>query len=340
MWLGLPGLVGERLGQPGRDRPAALGAAGVVPAVGADGEHRLGVRGQPERPARGQRREVEVVDAVQVVEDGGLEPRLGVVGVRREHPDPGMGAQRLVGPPDQQHLRAGGRGPLAQLGADARGHPRVPQRVLTPGPGVLDEQEGAHRRRRPGHRLGARLAGGGAAEAHALITVRIIGDDPEQPFPDQAPGQHQPALLVERQVARAGAPSRSADLLEGGPDPGRYVEDPVAEEHLEPVALVDQHAGVARAAAQQGVVVDRVERQPVDQRALEPRWPRGEEAAYLGVDHVGRVDGVQPVGDVGEVPAQLVGQGLRVRRGSRPAGGRRGPRRPGSSASARPGRAR
>ena len=61
----------------------------------------------------------------------------------------------------------------AQLGADPFRHPRVAQRVDAPRAGVLDQEEGAHRRRRTGHRLAALLAGRGATKAHAdIIQVR------------------------------------------------------------------------------------------------------------------------------------------------------------------------
>ena len=115
-----------------------------------------------------------------------------------------MRARRLAGPPDQQHLGAGRRGPLAQLGADARRASARP--AARPHPTARRARRAGRSApstpSRPSTRARASLA-----SAHRKLTrpsqCTSSGDDPEQPLPDQPPGQHQPALLVERQVARA-----------------------------------------------------------------------------------------------------------------------------------------
>ena len=179
-----------------------------------------------------------------------------------------------------------------------------------------------------------------AAQRKLTKAPRSSRYDPEQPLANQPPGQHQPALLVEWQVARPQL-GAAAHLLQRGPDPGGHLEDPVAQQDLQPVvALRHEHAGVARAAPQQSVVVDRVEDEPVDQRALEPRGTRAEEPAYLLLEGCRRVDLAQAVGDVGEMPAELMGQRLRVVEVAGRQMARRDLGAPASSTPARPGRAR
>src|SRR4051794_27317565 len=133
------------------------------------------------------------------------------------------------------------------------------------------------------------------AAAQRKLTRTSFRYDPEQPLADQSPGQHQAALLVERQVARPQL-GAATDLLESRPDPGRHLEDPVAEGHLEPVlALRHEDAGTARPPAQQGVLVDRVEDEPVHECTFEPGRTRGEEPPHLLLQRGLRVDLPEPV---------------------------------------------
>ena len=334
MWRDLPGLVGERRGQAGRDRPAALGAAGVVPAVRADGEHRVGVRGQPERPARapaprGRGRARSWMSSRTVVSSHGL----GVVGVRREHPDSRVRARRLAGPPDQQHLRARVAAARSRSSAPMPvGHPRVAQRVLAPGPGVLERagRSAPSTPSRPSTRRAPRLA---SAQRKLTRPSQCASSGTTLSSPSRTSRRASTSRLCSssgRSRGRSSARPRtssSAGRIQAGTS---RVRSPSSTSSRSP--LLDQHARVAGPAAQQGVVVDGVEASTSTSAPSQPRWPRGEEAAYLVVDRVGRVDAAQPVGDVGEVPAELVGQGLRV---VEVAGGqvrRRAPRRPASSA--------
>ena len=57
-----------------RERPAPLGAARVVPAVGADREDRVGVRFEPRRATRAEGGQVDAADVVDRVEGRALEP--------------------------------------------------------------------------------------------------------------------------------------------------------------------------------------------------------------------------------------------------------------------------
>ena len=99
----LPGLLGGDLGQRGRERPATLGAAGVVAPVRAHQVRRLVDPVEPGGPALGQAGEVEVDDVLLAVENRRLEPRPRRV--RHQHPHPAAGGS--PSPPARAGVRAG-----------------------------------------------------------------------------------------------------------------------------------------------------------------------------------------------------------------------------------------
>ena len=217
----LPGLrrVGRRPGPPrpdGRARRSRCRAGRACrPRSTGSG---CGVR--PERAAGAERLDVEVVDLVQVVEDGGLEPGLGVVGVRREDAQP-LGRRRPpAGPADQQHPDPWPRPRARQLVAEPVGQPGVAQRVLAP------RARGARPagRRAPSRRCrpSARPACGSRRRSGSSRSLRPATSS--SPSRTSRRAQHQPALLVQRQVAglQLGA---GADLVERRPEPGRHVRD-------------------------------------------------------------------------------------------------------------------
>ena len=200
-----------------------------------------------DRPAP-ERLDVEVVHLVDVVEHGGLQPRLGVVGVRREDPQPAPGGSRRPGRRMSSTRTRGRRGPGGQLVAEPVGQPGVAQGVLAPGPGVLQQQERADRRGGAGDRLVPRQA-----------RRRRSGSARHRPRTSSSPSRtslrHSTSLLCSSSGRSAGLSSPRARIsLERRPEPGRHVERAVAEQHLEAVARVEQHARVAGPAAQPGVV--------------------------------------------------------------------------------------
>ena len=150
------------------DRPALLGAAGVVLAVGAHAEEHLVGRHQPGRPARAQGVEVEVEQVLGPVEHGGLQPALVEAGAGGVHPEAGARSPAVV-PPDQQrpHLGPAPRPPAAR--PSPTGGSRLSRTASTPhGPGFSTSRNDAHGGGRAGDRVAAVEAGRRAAEGHPV----------------------------------------------------------------------------------------------------------------------------------------------------------------------------
>ena len=173
---GLPRRLGPALGQGRGDRPTDLGAAAVAAAVGADEPERAVVR----RPATVR---VEVEAAVEVEVQQGLrvgqhhrahvEAGGGGAGVEDADPRAGLAAV----PADQLHPHAGQAGEVV---TDGLGQPALRDRLATPRPGVLDEQEGRVGRGGAGDRLAVVATGDGAAEVgHGGQSARGQGDRPD-----------------------------------------------------------------------------------------------------------------------------------------------------------------
>ena len=284
----LPGQVGVRGGQRRGDRAAALGAAGVVPAVRAHGEHRVGVRRQPRRAAgaRAPRRRGRAPRGCRRARWSPATARAWwAYAANTRSPCRGSPAGRAAGsaapaprsPPPGRSARRRGRRAAGRRAARSRPRVRGSPAAGTRAPS---------RRCRPSARPAARLA---AAQRNARSR-----QDLEQPLPHQPPTQHQPALLVQRQVrgvqlAAGSGPPRAP----GAARPGRSSErSPRSTSSRLPA--VEQHARVAGPAPQQGVV-GRASPRAIDvaQPAGQPRRPLGEEAAYLVLHRDGRVDAAQ-----------------------------------------------
>lgn len=80
----LPRLGRVRRSEGPCDGSALLGAARVVPSMGAGKEDGIGCNSQPGRPSARQAVEVELKDLPCARQLGGLHPRQVRVGVRRE----------------------------------------------------------------------------------------------------------------------------------------------------------------------------------------------------------------------------------------------------------------
>ena len=137
-------------GQGGGDRAAALGAAGVVPAVGAHAEQPArSVAGcQPGAGAGAQPLEVEVEDARRGRARGRSRARAGRGGRTPRRPGRAVAARAGPGAPDQQDADPGGGGAGPQAGAETVRQPGVAQRVDAPRARVLDAA-GTRARSRP-----------------------------------------------------------------------------------------------------------------------------------------------------------------------------------------------
>ena len=152
--------------------------------------------------------------------------------------------------------RAGGRAapgrlpprPSRERPPRSVGQPGVAQGVDAPRPGVLDQQERAHGRRRAGQRLVAQDARRRAAERRVGRIIRRPRAAPPGPGGGTAPGGS-----AGRASARSAGRTllARADLLQRRPQPARVRRSPVAEQDLEPVAAIEQHARVAGAPPQQ-----------------------------------------------------------------------------------------
>ena len=315
----LPGLVRVRRGQRRGDRTPALGAARVVPAVGADAKHRPVVRRQPGRagrrpapPGRGRARSRRSSSTV------GLEPRRGRVGVRRE--DPGARARRDGRPcrrTSSTRTRAAAARPRSS--APTPSGSRVSRSTSTPhGPGCSTS--------RKARTVEAVPASGSSRPRLAAAQRKRRGqtrhDDLEQALADQPPAQHQPALLVEA-AGRPGVSSRAAaDLLERRAQPGRHVERSGRRAAPEPVARGRRSTHGWPARRRSTVSSSRCRAvEHVAQPAAQPRLPRGEEARRPrpSTTRVG-VDAAHRVGERGEPVGEPVRPARSGRRGSRPAG--------------------
>ena len=250
------------------------------------------------------------------------------IGVRREH---GMwcALRRPAGPADEQHPDARvarpcarSRGPEVVRAAGrraARRRPTSPACSRSRNARTVDAvpASGSSRRRLAPRRTGSRGRAGSSG-------------DLEQPLPDQASAQHQPALRVEV-VGEVGGPQLVAgpDLLEG-----RRAATPVRRSRgrraapRSPVAPVEQHARVAGTPAQQAC--RRSGRGRPGRRVSPPGTRglrRGQEPADLRVDRgvasTRRTSSARVCSRSASSSASAVG----VPRGSRRAGGRRARRR-------------
>ena len=265
-----------------------------------------------DRPAR-QRLEVEVVDA-RAGRRGRSVSSHGLGVVRRTPRRPGR-PSRVRGAGWAAGSAAPWRGArgraLAQLGAEPVGQPRVAQRVVAP----RARRARASRKVRtveavPAIGSSRSRARGGAAEAHADhgASSRRPRAAPRGPAAGTAPAGSARRAAGRAGGARRGArTSSSAGRIQAGTS---SVRSPSSTSSRSPRSS-STHGWPGRRRSR---VSSSIASRPSTSRsaAREPRRPRGEEPAYLGLDRVGRVDGVQPVGDVGEVPAELVGQRLRV----------------------------
>ena len=116
---------------------------------------------------------------------------------------------------------------------------------------------------------------------------------------------------VERQVGRRQV-APGADLVERRTDQRRDRQRAVAEQHLDLVAAVEQHARVTGASPQQRGGGDRLAAEDVVEAAAETRRPGGEEAPDLGLDSGGRVDAAYLCGELLEAVGERAGEGRRV----------------------------
>ena len=232
-----------------RDRPAALGAARVVAAVGAHAEDRAVVRRQPARAAGAERAEVEVEDLARrrrrVPDSSRGRDRVGVGRRTPAAPAPsGFELNRRISRTFARWARAR----CFSAGAEPVGQPGVQQRVVAP------------RARRA--RAAARCARGwrcrptGSSRSRLSAAQRRAGSTEVTRSPAALRGPaagRAPAGSASSSGEVAGREARAgADLLEGRAEPRRHGHRPVAEQHLDLVAAVEQHAGMAGAPAQPG----------------------------------------------------------------------------------------
>ena len=238
-------------------------------------------------------------------ERAGLQPRL----VRRRRRPRTRGC-RAPGraprvPADQQraHPGRGRAGPQALL--DLVGQPRVAQRVGAPGAGVLDEQEGPDRARRC--RPAARRGRGRPRRSGTRSP-----DDFEEPLAHEAAAEHQPALLVEVQVGRAGSVGgadgiQSRARASAGTSSSR---SPSSTRTFSPSGR-STHGWPARRRSGGGVG-EVAGRDPVLETAALPERAAGEEAAHLGVGDGRGVQAAQRGGQRLQPLGQAVGEQRRV----------------------------
>ena len=198
---------GWRLRERRGDRTPALGAARVVPPVGAHAEQRLVVRRQPGRPAGAQRGEVEVEQLARVRDHAGLEPRARPGRRTPRRPACLVLVPQPVVAADHQHPHPRGPGRRGQAGSDAVGQPAVAERVDAPRAGVLDQQERPHRRRGAGQRLVASTL----ARAHGgqrSGTVRSTATTSSSP--SRTSRRHSTSRLCASSARQVGGPQLGA----------------------------------------------------------------------------------------------------------------------------------
>ncbi len=298
--------------------------------VRADGVHRALDPLESEALARAQAPQVEVEDGLEVGQHRRLGPRTRRA--RRDGDDPGPALGRRAAP----DLRASsGRTPDAAAyrliaGPSAAGSRLSRNASLPQGPACSIRRYAATVDAVPARSSPrARLA---AAQRNGRRAHR---DDLEQALADEPAAQDQAATAASSIVEVAGGQlTAHAQVLQGGAQPGRHLQDAVAEQHPHPVGGRARHQD-ARPPGPPAQPVCRRSRSRTSSTSRRPPRCRGrpgrEEPLGLGVDHAGRVHGRgrRPrARRAGRPAASPAGSG---RRGSRRAGGRREPRRPAAS---------